>query len=62
MIDPSNDADANATVAKLQDLFGFDTVDAGQLSESWRIDRDQPAYIARQDVAELEANLRLATR
>ena len=57
-----NDADAKETVATLQDLFGFDTVDAGPLTESWRIDRDQPAYIARQDVAELEANLKLATR
>ena len=31
-----NDAAAKATVAKLLDEFGYDTVDAGPLAESWR--------------------------
>ncbi len=57
-----NDSGANAVVARLQDEFGFDTVDAGPLDESWRIQRDQPAYVARQSTAELQENLKKATR
>lgn len=57
-----NDAAAKATVAALQDAFGFDTVDAGPLTESWRMQRDQPAYVTVQNVAELRENLGRATR
>ncbi|WP_291382972.1 NADPH-dependent F420 reductase [Demequina sp.] len=39
-----NDADAKATVAALLDDFGYDAVDLGPLSESWRVERDTLAY------------------
>ncbi|MEV8368702.1 NADPH-dependent F420 reductase [Microbacterium sp. NPDC064584] len=58
----SDHADAVAFVTALYDEFGFDTVNAGPLSESWRVERDQPAYVVRQDRDELEANLARATR
>ncbi|MBK4347466.1 NADPH-dependent F420 reductase [Lacisediminihabitans changchengi] len=44
------------------DKAGFDAVDASPLSESWRFERDRPAYVSRQNVAELEANLAKAPR
>jgi 8-hydroxy-5-deazaflavin:NADPH oxidoreductase len=49
-------------VTKLYDEFGFDTVSVGPLSESWRVERDQPAYVTRQNSEELVANLVLAVR
>lgn len=58
----SDHADAVAFVTALYDEFGFDTVNSGPLSESWRVERDQPAYVVRQDRDELEANLARATR
>ena len=42
--------------------FGFDTVDIGSVGESWRVERDQPAYVVRQDADELRENLARATR
>lgn len=57
-----NDAEANATVTRLHDEFGFDTVDAGPLSESWRIQRDTPGYGPRRNATELRADLAAATR
>jgi len=54
--------DAAALVTSLYDEFGFDTVNIGPLSESWRVERDQPAYGARQTADELVANLAKATR
>jgi len=54
--------DAAALVARLYDEFGFDTVNAGPLAESWRVERDRPAYVSRQNREELEANLAGATR
>jgi hypothetical protein len=39
-----NDTAANREVAALLDQFGFDAVDMGPLSESWRIQRDTPGY------------------
>ena len=44
-------------VTDLYDRLGFDTVSAGTLDESWRLERDRPAYVVRQDAAELRANL-----
>ena len=44
-------------VADLIDQFGFDTVDAGPLAEGWRVQRDTPAYVVRQNADELRANL-----
>ena len=39
-----DDADAKASAARLLDLLGYDTVDAGDLAGSWRFERDMPAY------------------
>ena len=57
-----NDRDAKATVMHLLDQFGFDTVDAGPLSESWRIQRDTPGYGPRRTAEELRKDLAAATR
>jgi len=57
-----DDAGAKQFLTTLLDSFGFDTVDAGSLDESWRVERDQPAYGLRQNSAELRANLALAVR
>jgi predicted dinucleotide-binding enzyme len=54
--------EAAELVAKLYDEFGFDTVNIGPLDESWRVERDRPAYVVRQNAAELEDNLAKATR
>jgi predicted dinucleotide-binding enzyme len=58
----SDHPDAAAFVTALYDEFGFDTVDIGSLAESWRVERDQPAYVVEQTKDELEANLARATR
>jgi predicted dinucleotide-binding enzyme len=57
-----DDAEAKAVVAGLYDAFGFDSVDVGPLSESWRVERDRPAYVVKQNAEELKANLAKATR
>jgi predicted dinucleotide-binding enzyme len=57
-----NDKDAKAVVAKLIDRFGFDVVDAGPLSEGWRIQRDTPGYGPRRTADELRRDLAAATR
>lgn len=49
-------------VTRFYDQAGFDTVDIGPLSESWRVERDRPAYVVRQNAAELKANLAIANR
>ena len=59
---PATIAEAVAFVADLYDEFGFDTVNVGPLSESWRVERDRPAYVVKQDKAELAANLARAPR
>jgi hypothetical protein len=51
-----------AWVTAFYDTLGFDTVDTSPLSESWRVERDRPAYVARQDADELRTNLALAQR
>ncbi|KRA25563.1 NADP oxidoreductase [Microbacterium sp. Root61] len=58
----SDHADAVAFVTALYDEFGYDTVNVGPLSESWRVERDQPAYVVRQTRDELVENLARATR
>ena len=40
----SDDADAKARVVALLDDLGYDAVDAGVLAESWRFEKDMPAY------------------
>lgn len=57
-----NDAAAKARITALLDEFGFDTVDAGPLSESWRIERDTPGYGPRRNAEELKADLAAAKR
>ena len=40
-----DDPDANKTAAVLIDELGYDTLDTGSLADSWRFERDQPAYV-----------------
>lgn len=58
----SDHSEASDLVASIYDEFGYDTVNIGPLSESWRVERDQPAYVVAQNREELEANLARATR
>ena len=57
-----DDAAAKATVTRLLDQFGFDTVDAGPLAEGWRIQRDTPGYGPRRNAEELRRDLAAARR
>jgi len=57
-----DDADANRIVTRLIDQFGFDVVDLGPLSESWRIQRDTPGYGPRRTAEELRRDLAAAHR
>jgi predicted dinucleotide-binding enzyme len=57
-----DDAGAKATVTKMLDAFGFDTVDAGPLKEGWRIQRDTPGYGPRRSAGELRKDLAAAKR
>jgi 8-hydroxy-5-deazaflavin:NADPH oxidoreductase len=52
-----DDAAARNTVAEIIDRMGYDPVDAGPLSESWRFDRGQPAFGTRQNAGQLRVNL-----
>lgn len=54
--------EAAELVQRLYDEFGFDTVNVGPLADSWRVERDQPAYVVRQNRHELVANLEKAQR
>ena len=57
-----DDLEAKATVTRLLDEFGFDTVDAGPLNEGWRIQRDTPGYGPRRRAEELRQDLAAAKR
>jgi 8-hydroxy-5-deazaflavin:NADPH oxidoreductase len=57
-----NDPAARQLVADLYDEFGVDTLDLGGLDESWRVDPGQPAFVTRQNLAELQANVARAKR
>jgi 8-hydroxy-5-deazaflavin:NADPH oxidoreductase len=57
-----DDPAAKQLVARLYNEFGFDAVDIGGLDESWRVDAGQPAFVTRQNVAELTANVAKARR
>jgi predicted dinucleotide-binding enzyme len=57
-----DDTAAKATVTRLLDEFGFDTVDAGPLKEGWRIQRDTPGYGPRRSAEELRRDLAAAKR
>jgi 8-hydroxy-5-deazaflavin:NADPH oxidoreductase len=57
-----DDPAAKGIVAGLYEEFGFDALDLGGLDESWRVDPGQPAFVTRQNLAELEANVAKAKR
>ncbi len=57
-----DDLAAKATVTKMLDAFGFDTVDAGPLAEGWRIQRDTPGYGPRRNAQQLSEDLAAAKR
>lgn len=57
-----DDAVAKAQVSQLLDEIGFDAVDVGPLSESWRIQPDTPGYGPQLDAEEMSAALASATR
>jgi hypothetical protein len=57
-----DDRAAKAEVARLLDAFGFDSVDAGDLKEGWRIQRDTPGYGPRRTAEELRRDLAAAKR
>lgn len=53
----SDFSEAIALITELYDRIGFDTVSTGPLNESWRIERDRPAYVVRQNAEELRENI-----
>jgi 8-hydroxy-5-deazaflavin:NADPH oxidoreductase len=57
-----DDPGAKQLVAALYDEFGFDSLDLGGLDEAWRVDAGQPAFVTRQNLAELQANVAKASR
>jgi 8-hydroxy-5-deazaflavin:NADPH oxidoreductase len=57
-----DDPAAKRLVAGLYDEFGFDALDIGGLDQSWRLDAGQPAFVTRQNLAELKANVARAKR
>jgi predicted dinucleotide-binding enzyme len=44
LIIAGDDGAAKATATRFLDAIGYDTVDVGPLSESWRFEPDTPAY------------------
>jgi len=57
-----DDPAAKQLVANLYNEFGFDALDIGGLDESWRVDAGQPAFVTRQNLAELKENVARAKR
>ena len=57
-----DDADAKTVVAGLLDEFGYDAVDAGRLTDSWRFERAKPAYCIPLDADGLKQALAAAER
>jgi 8-hydroxy-5-deazaflavin:NADPH oxidoreductase len=57
-----DDPAAKQLVARLYDEWGFDALDLGGLDESWRVDPGQAAFVTRQSLAELRANVANAKR
>ena len=62
LVAASDFPEATALVTELYDAIGFDTVDAGPLADSWRIERDRPGYVIRLTADELRAKLAEAPR
>jgi predicted dinucleotide-binding enzyme len=57
-----DDQTAKELVAELVSITGFDTVDAGALTESWRLQPGTPAYCTELTVGELKAALAAADK
>jgi 8-hydroxy-5-deazaflavin:NADPH oxidoreductase len=57
-----DDLAAKRIAARLYEECGFDALDLGGLDESWRVDPGQPAFVTRQTLAELKANVAKARR
>ena len=57
-----DDAEAKKIVVQLYNEFGFDALDAGTLSESWRFERAKPGYCTVLNMEELRAAIAAATR
>jgi predicted dinucleotide-binding enzyme len=53
----SDAQEAADLVLAFYDEIGFDGVNVGSLADSWRVQRDRPAYVTRQNADELRANL-----
>ena len=62
LVAASDDADALAFVTRLYDELGYDTAPIDSLEESWRVERDRPAYGVRSTKEQLEERLAAATR
>jgi len=74
LIIAGDDADAKRTATEFLDAIGYNAYDAGPLADTWRFERDQPAYVmpyvengdfdkpSPADAANLEALLAQATR
>ena len=58
----SDDEAAKGAVSAIIDAIGFDPLDGGTLADSWRIQRDTPAYGPRFTKEELTAKLAEAKR
>lgn len=57
-----DDPEAKAVAAKLVDAAGFDPVDSGGLSDSWRQQPGTPAYCTELTISELKAALQSADK
>ncbi|MCX8649323.1 NAD(P)-binding domain-containing protein [Gilliamella sp. B2776] len=57
-----NDNLAKQTIFKLIDQVGFDYIDVGKLSESWRFERAKPAYCVPLNLEQLKLALSMADR
>ena len=57
-----DDPEAKAVAAKLVDATGFDPVDSGGLSSSWRQQPGTPAYCTELTISELKAALQSADK
>jgi len=57
-----DDPEGKKLAADLYEAFGFDAVDAGGLTDAWRLDVDQPTFVVRQNKQELIENLAKAQR
>ncbi len=62
LVTSSDHREAAQVVTDLYDAIGFDTVDISPLSDSWRIERDQPGYGPNLDRVAMSDALARATR